>query len=947
MRVMDKKCPFRLATELKSAAGFDDVVLQCKQNKTTIHRFVQVKHKQDGTEKISVGSLLTKSGEFNLLKYFIAYLKIKSNGKFKGEMKYFAIVTNIDFDFTDSAQHEVRKLRMMSRGKNKEKEISVIRIDTQDEFLDVGDGVRYKFDNSIISYLQENKDFIKGKVGREVSDKEVEDFLNELVFAVNLPNESQLKELFKGEMSGRLAKKFGYVGDNEIFCNDLLEKISDWVKDIKGRFLSPEEGKEFFQKVELWASTLCGIERGVKKGNKGIDKIAKQQHKDSKTLNEIHAAVTAQNNKQRPHKKPYGPRDKKSKAREEGDIEESDEFDEIEALEFVKRALNIENNLQNKEIKKLAQELQYSQLALKLAVTYISEENIVFSHRGRKRIRVGGYLKKCEKIAEKLLDFKSEYKSDRYAKATFITWKITIDAIVQKKFRPEALSILEIMAYFSPNEIYIEEIFSQQVANDKEALWNAVELLNRYSMIKLRKGVVNIYRLVQKVTRLKLQEKGREEEVLRKALELINSYDVLIDNSIVASVWGYVSKYGELIDEFYFNPIYGKWKYTPLHSLAESGSYEAVRCVLTHMEEKHPDKFNCVVNARDGSDSTPLCSAVESGGLDIVQYFINKGADVNAKSRYGITPLHQAVYDGRVDIVEYLIGKGADINAKDESGFTALHWATMMYRVDVAKVLLKHNADVNAKDKDGDTSLHLATKMGRVAVAKVLLEHNVDVNVKNEQNRISLHYVARSGSIETIECLIEKGADVNAKDENGNTPLHFAAIMGNFDTARVLLKHNADVDTKNNRGMTALHYATDFDHQELVELLSARDTNSIDDGMCMVALAKTLLKHTTNVSVKNECNKTPLHHAAKIGSEKLTKYFIKEGDDVNAKDENGNTPLHFAAIMENFDTARVLLKRKADVNAKNNRGMTALHYATDFDHRDLVEWLLAHGASIL
>ncbi|MDE5065224.1 ankyrin repeat domain-containing protein [Wolbachia endosymbiont of Drosophila tristis] len=68
----------------------------------------------------------------------------------------------------------------------------------------------------------------------------------------------------------------------------------------------------------------------------------------------------------------------------------------------------------------------------------------------------------------------------------------------------------------------------------------------------------------------------------------------------------------------------------------------------------------------------------------------------------------------------------------------------------------------------------------------------------------------------------------------------------------------------------------------------------------MVALAKTLLKHTTNVSVKNECNKTPLHHAAKIGSEKLTKYFIKEGDDVNAKDENGNTPLHFAAIMGNL-----------------------------------------------
>jgi len=427
-------------------------------------------------------------------------------------------------------------------------------------------------------------------------------------------------------------------------------------------------------------------------------------------------------------------------------------------LEFAKKALNIENNLQNKGIKKLAQELQYSQLALKLAVTYISEENIVSSRRGRKGIRVGGYLKKCERIAEKLLNFESEYKSDRFTKATFIAWKITIDAIVQKKLGPEALSILEVMAYFPPNEIYIEEIFSQQVVNDKEALWNSVELLDRYSMIDLKRGVANVYRLVQKVTRLKLQKEGREEEVLRKALELVNSYDVLIDNSIVASVWEYASKYGELIDEFYFNPIYGRWKYTPLHSLAENGSYEAVRYILTYMEEKHPDKFNCVVNARDGSDSTPLYSSVASRKLDIVQYLINKGTDVNAKSKNGITPLHQAVYDGRVDIVEYLIGKGADVNAKDKGGYTLLHWATMTYRVDVAKVLVKHNADVNAKDKDGNTALHLAVIRQKVDITRTLLKHNADVNAKNNEGKTALDCAAECNHQELVGLLLAHSA---------------------------------------------------------------------------------------------------------------------------------------------------------------------------------------------
>ncbi|OWZ25474.1 hypothetical protein [Wolbachia endosymbiont of Wuchereria bancrofti] len=64
----------------------------------------------------------------------------------------------------------------MSSGKNKGKEISVIRVDAQNELLDVDSGVRYKFDSSINLILAENKGFIKCKVGREISNKEIEGF---------------------------------------------------------------------------------------------------------------------------------------------------------------------------------------------------------------------------------------------------------------------------------------------------------------------------------------------------------------------------------------------------------------------------------------------------------------------------------------------------------------------------------------------------------------------------------------------------------------------------------------------------------------------------------------------------------------------------------------------------------------------------------------------------
>ncbi|WP_253303298.1 hypothetical protein [Wolbachia endosymbiont of Phyllotreta cruciferae] len=352
-RAVNRKYFFRLATEMSSAAGFDDIVFRYEQNGTTVCMLIQVKHKQDGSKKICVGDLLTKSGELNLVKHFAAFLEIQGNEEFKDKIKDFFIVINVDFDYESLA----------SKG------ITVEKIETQDEFLNIGDSAKYKLRdlrNNIAQYLKQRM----SAEDREVSDEEIKGFLNELVFVVNLPSDVELEKLIRNEINDDLARRFKYFGDNDSVLNALSTMISNWMKDKRGRFLTPEEGKEFFQKVELWASTLCGIERGVKKGNKGIDKIAKQQRKDSKTLNEIHAAVTAQNNKQRPHKKPYGPRDKKSKAREEGDIEELDEFDEIEALEFVKRALNIENNLQNKEIKKLAQELQYSQLALKLTITH-------------------------------------------------------------------------------------------------------------------------------------------------------------------------------------------------------------------------------------------------------------------------------------------------------------------------------------------------------------------------------------------------------------------------------------------------------------------------------------------------------------------------------------------------------------------------------------------------
>jgi ankyrin repeat protein len=101
-------------------------------------------------------------------------------------------------------------------------------------------------------------------------------------------------------------------------------------------------------------------------------------------------------------------------------------------------------------------------------------------------------------------------------------------------------------------------------------------------MINVEKGVSNVHRLVQQVIRL--QNQSKEEEILEKSLKLINSVDIAKNSpSHITSVWDYASKYGKLIDEFYFNFLYDWDGKTPLHLLAQNGHSRAIRAILTHI----------------------------------------------------------------------------------------------------------------------------------------------------------------------------------------------------------------------------------------------------------------------------------------------------------------------------------------------------------------------------
>ena len=92
-----------------------------------------------------------------------------------------------------------------------------------------------------------------------------------------------------------------------------------------------------------------------------------------------------------------------------------------------------------------------------------------------------------------------------------------------------------------------------------------------------------------------------------------------------------------------------------------------------------------------------------------------------------------------------------------------------------------------------------------------------------------LGVAAVRGNPEEICALLEGGADVNAAGEHGFTALHEAVAQGNLSVVKLLLEFGARVEMQNEFEQTALDIASERNREDLVTLLTRRES---DAGQC-------------------------------------------------------------------------------------------------------------------
>ena len=263
-----------------------------------------------------------------------------------------------------------------------------------------------------------------------------------------------------------------------------------------------------------------------------------------------------------------------------------------------------------------------------------------------------------------------------------------------------------------------------------------------------------------------------------------------------------------------------------VHAAARLGMFERV-CELVESDPR-------LVHARGGDGQTPLHFAMT---VQIVEYLLDKGADIDARDVDHESTPAQYMIDDRQEIARFLIQRGctSDIFMAAALGDLELARKHLQTNPNCVRMRVSQEWFPMISPKNGGTiyqwklgwhvSPHqVAKKFGHEEVFAFLEQHSppevklinaawagnesvVDALLaRNPGDRKSftpaelnqVAHAARNNEFEAVRLLLKAGLPIDARGQHNATPLHWSAWHGNAEMVRLILEHGPDLEDKEN-----------------------------------------------------------------------------------------------------------------------------------------------------
>ncbi|XP_064621630.1 transient receptor potential cation channel subfamily A member 1 homolog [Lineus longissimus] len=428
---------------------------------------------------------------------------------------------------------------------------------------------------------------------------------------------------------------------------------------------------------------------------------------------------------------------------------------------------------------------------------------------------------------------------------------------------------------------------------------------------------------------------------------------------------------------------------SPLHVAAKYGQLQCVEVLVKMLEGTGKENVKQLLNGKGESGATPLHLAISGRKqvpidtkTKIVEYLVNKGADVFKKDDDSQSPIHYATMWGNPEAASILLEKDKRIlKDTDKNGLTALQLAITLNRNKVARVIID-NMDtlddvdgmirVDDQEQTSSSPLHLACLRGNLEMVDLLLktaerfvvsETSLEeiVNVKDADGQTPLHVALGNRHFDVARLCIEKGADVSIAGLGKNTALHLAAVAGDTRIVVLLLEKGAIVDEVNDHHATALHLAAVLDNHEICTLLLDWGANlelrNKPDALTPLLVAAnagnpktitTLLDRDADITATDNNERNAVHLGAetnhpgviKVVLQCVKENYIEEDELIDSQNFEGNAPLHCAAEKGSVEAVQCLISYKADLSMKNDDHKTPIHLASQNGRKMVVRELI-------